>query len=65
MLEGVSADQRRTAILAEIAALGPVLPGSITQRATRCRQPAAGAALTRLSCTAPTPPGLTAPPAAR
>ena len=37
MLEGVSADQRRAAILAEIAALGPVLPGSITQRATRCQ----------------------------
>lgn len=37
MLEGVPADQRRAAILAEIAALGPVLPGSITQRATRCQ----------------------------
>jgi hypothetical protein len=37
MLEGVSADQRRAAILAEIAALGPVLPGSITQRVTRCQ----------------------------
>jgi hypothetical protein len=37
MLEGVSADQRRQAILAEIAAIGQVLPGSITERTTRCQ----------------------------
>ena len=37
MLKGVSADQRRAAILAELAALGPVLPGSIIERTTRCQ----------------------------
>ncbi len=29
--------QRRAAILAEIKALGPVLPGSIVERSTRCQ----------------------------
>ena len=29
--------QRRVAILAEIKALGPVLPGSIVERSTRCQ----------------------------
>lgn len=37
MLDGVSDDQRRRAIVAEIAALGQVLPGSITERTTRCQ----------------------------
>jgi hypothetical protein len=31
--------QRRRAILAEIAALGPVLPGCIIERSTRCQSP--------------------------
>ena len=31
--------QRRAAILAEIKALGPVLPGSIVERSTRCQSP--------------------------
>jgi hypothetical protein len=31
-------NERRRAILAEIEALGPVLPGSIVQRATRCQR---------------------------
>jgi hypothetical protein len=30
-------EERHQAILAEIAALGPVLPGSITERSTRCQ----------------------------
>ena len=31
--------QRRAAIVAEIMALGPVLPGSIIERSTRCQSP--------------------------
>ena len=31
--------QRRAAIVAEITALGPVLPGSIIERSTRCQSP--------------------------
>src|SRR5487761_1495339 len=37
MLEMVSAPDPRQAILDEIAAIGPVLPGSITERLTRCQ----------------------------
>ncbi|HUY06692.1 MAG TPA: DUF6788 family protein [Acidimicrobiales bacterium] len=33
----MSALEQRRAILREIAALGPVLPGSITERLTRCQ----------------------------
>jgi hypothetical protein len=36
MLERVERDKRRAAIVAEIAALGPVVPGTISQRSTRC-----------------------------
>lgn len=36
MLEIVEPGQRRAAIVAEIAALGPVVPGTISQRSTRC-----------------------------
>jgi hypothetical protein len=32
-------EQRRRAILAEIEALGPVLPGCIIERTTRCQTP--------------------------
>jgi len=32
-------DQRRQEILAEMAALGPVLPGSVVERTTRCQSP--------------------------
>jgi len=31
-------DQRRTEIAAEIAALGPALPGSLVERRNRCRR---------------------------
>ena len=31
-------NERRRAILAEIEALGPVLPGSIVERSTRCQR---------------------------
>jgi Family of unknown function (DUF6788) len=31
-------DQRRQEILAEIAGLGPVLPGSVVDRSTRCQR---------------------------
>lgn len=36
MLEPVDDDRRRRAILAEMARLGPTLPGSISERMTRC-----------------------------
>ena len=36
MLEKVRDSQRREAIAAEIAALGPVVPGTISERSTRC-----------------------------
>jgi hypothetical protein len=36
MLEQVRDSQRRAAIAAEIAALGPVVPGTISERSTRC-----------------------------
>ena len=32
-------EDRRRAILAEIEAIGPVLPGSIVERSTRCQSP--------------------------
>ena len=34
---GPSTAQRRAAIVAEIKAIGPVLPGSIVERSTRCQ----------------------------
>ncbi len=37
MLEGMGNGQRRRAILAEMAKLGPTAPGSITERRTRCQ----------------------------
>jgi hypothetical protein len=37
MLEAVETERRHRAILEEIAALGPVVPGSITERMTRCQ----------------------------
>ena len=37
MLEEVKGDEARQAIVAEIAALGPVLSGCIIQRSTRCQ----------------------------
>ena len=39
MLEDVKGDEARRAIVAEIAALGPVLSGCIIQRSTRCQTP--------------------------
>jgi len=39
MLEHVGALQRRREILAEIARLGVVLPGSLVERSTRCQSP--------------------------
>lgn len=36
---GPDADQRRAEIAAEIAALGPALPGSLAQRRNRCARP--------------------------
>jgi hypothetical protein len=36
MLGPVEPAKRRAAIVAEIAALGPVVPGTISQRSTRC-----------------------------
>jgi hypothetical protein len=36
MLEQVRDPQRRAAIAAEIAGLGPVVPGTISERSTRC-----------------------------
>jgi hypothetical protein len=38
MLREMGSDERRQAILAEIASLGPVLPGSIVERSTRCQR---------------------------
>ena len=38
MLKGMSTDARRRQILAEIKALGPVLPGSLVERSTRCQR---------------------------
>jgi hypothetical protein len=35
---GSTAAQRRAAIVAEIKAIGPVLPGSIVERSTRCQR---------------------------
>ena len=35
---GPSIAQRRAAIVAEIRAIGPVLPGSIVERSTRCQR---------------------------
>lgn len=34
----ITSEQRRAAILAEITTLGPVLPGSIVERSTRCQR---------------------------
>jgi hypothetical protein len=34
----MSTEARRQAILGEIAALGPVIPGSIVERTTRCQR---------------------------
>jgi hypothetical protein len=39
MLEAVQSAKRRRAILEEIAHLGPVVPGTISQRTTRCAGP--------------------------
>ena len=39
MLEGVKSEQRRQAILKEIARLGPIIPGTISERYTRCAGP--------------------------
>lgn len=36
MLVTVTSEQRRRAILAEIARLGPVVPGNLSQRSTTC-----------------------------
>jgi hypothetical protein len=36
MLESVDSAKRRAAIVAEMARLGPVVPGTISQRSTRC-----------------------------
>jgi hypothetical protein len=36
MLETMQSPKRRTAIVEEIARLGPVVPGTISQRSTRC-----------------------------
>jgi hypothetical protein len=36
MLESVDSAKRRAVIVAEIARLGPVVPGTISQRWTRC-----------------------------
>ncbi|MHB8440393.1 MAG: DUF6788 family protein [Acidimicrobiales bacterium] len=36
MLVTVKSEQRRRAILAEIARLGPVVPGNLSQRSTTC-----------------------------
>ena len=36
MLEGVKSEQRRQRILKEIARLGPVISGTISERYTRC-----------------------------
>ena len=33
-----TSEERRAAILAEIEAIGPVLPGSIVERSTRCQR---------------------------
>jgi len=33
-----TSEQRRAAIVAEITSLGPVLPGSIVERSTRCQR---------------------------
>jgi hypothetical protein len=33
-----TSEGRRAAILAEIAAIGPVLPGSVVERSTRCQR---------------------------
>jgi hypothetical protein len=35
---GSTSEQRRAAIVAEIEAIGPVLPGSIVERSTRCQR---------------------------
>ena len=35
---GSTSEQRRAAIVAEIKAIGPVLPGSIVERSTRCQR---------------------------
>lgn len=35
---GITSEQRRAAIVAEIEAMGPVLPGSIVERSTRCQR---------------------------
>jgi hypothetical protein len=49
--------EKIAAELAAIAATGMVLPGSITQRRTRCGRPDAAATPTRPACTAPTGSG--------
>jgi hypothetical protein len=36
MLESMESARRRAAIAAEMAKLGPVMPGTISQRSTRC-----------------------------
>ena len=61
MLEDVKGDEARQAIVAEIAALGPVLSGCIIQRSTRVVRPwVVTVEPTRLSSMVPTRPGPTA-----